>query len=344
MMSTETGFPKMLGVSEGALFDFFNEGMLTSNGELHRRRRSPFSRGFATRMIAELRPRVRASAEQLIDNWYADGQVEFVEHFASQLPARIIGGLLDLPSGDIAKFTKLVYEVTRFINLSIKPEEIPVSEAACQELRAYVETVVDDRRRAPRDDFLSGILAKVGDTGELSPVEIVFQVIQLIVGGTDTTRVALAAQLALLLQNREQWDAVCRDQKLVVGAVAEALRFEPSVASFARMSREDIEVDGVVIPAGELIGLSTMSGSRDENAYAHPEDFDIHRTDLPRLHPIFGSGAHRCIGEALARAELEDALTVLSVRIPHIRLDQAPTIKGHAAIRRIDLMRVSWKP
>jgi cytochrome P450 len=344
MLATETGHPEMFGVTEGALFDFFKEGMLTANGEVHRRRRSPFSRGFAARIIADLRPLIRKSAEQLIDGWYADGQVEFVEQFASRLPARIIGDLLGLPRADIPKFTSLVYKVTRFIAVSIAPDEIPGAEAACQELRAYTEAILDERRRAPRDDFLSSVLAKVDDAGELSSLEIVFQVIQLIVGGTDTTRVALAAQLGLLLQHREQWDAVCSDPRLVTGAVAESLRFEPSVGAFGRMSPEDIEVDGVTIPAGKLIGFSTMSGMRDERAYIHPDVFDIRRTDQPRLHPIFGSGAHRCIGEALARAELEEALAVLAVRIPQARLDRAPTISGHGGIRRVDAMRLSWTP
>jgi cytochrome P450 len=93
----------------------------------------------------------------------------------------------------------------------------------------------------------------------LSALEIIFQIVQLIVGGADTTRVAIVVQLALLLQHREQWDAVCRDPSLIPGAVAEAMRFEPSVASFVRVTTEDIEVGGAVIPAGQFVILSAMS-------------------------------------------------------------------------------------
>jgi cytochrome P450 family 103 len=343
-VSTETAFPEMYGFTEGALFDFFKEGMLFASGDVHRRRRVPFARGFATRMIANMRPVIRKSAEELIDGWYADGEVEFVEQFASQLPARIIGDLLGLPRSDIPSFTKLVYDLTLFLGTNVVPEQIPISDAACRELRDYVQATLDDRRRSPRDDFLSRILANVDDAGELSPLEIVFQVLQLIVGGTDTTRVALTMQLALLLQHREQWDAVCRDSGLVAAAVAESLRFEPSVGGFARMTTADIHVGDTVVPAGNLITFLNISGMRDENTYARPDVFDIHRTGQPRLHPIFGSGAHRCIGEALARAELEEALAVLAARIPHIRLDRAPTISGYSGIRRIDTMRVSWVP
>ena len=318
--------------------------MLTANGAVHRRRRSPFSRSFAARTIADLRPQIRRSAEELIESWHADGQVEFVGQFATQLPARVIGDLLGLPRADIPSFTKLVYLVTRFFNSSVLPDEIPKIEAACQQLRDYVEKTLGGRRRAPRDDFLSAFLAKADAAGEMSPLEIIFQIVQLIIGGTDTTRVAIVVQLALLLQHREQWDAVCRDASLIPGAVAEAMRFDPSVASYVRVTTEDIEVGGAVLPAGQLIVLSTMSAARDEEAYEHPDVFDIRRTDQPRLLPAFGSGAHRCIGEALARVELEESLAAIAARIPQIQLDQAPAIKGHSGIRRVDTMRISWRP
>src|SRR4029077_5871075 len=99
--ASETGFPEMPKVSDRALFDTFRFGMLTANGDTHRRRRSPFSRTFAARMITEWRPHIRRSAEELVDGWYADGQVDFLEEFAAQVPARIISDLLGLPREDI---------------------------------------------------------------------------------------------------------------------------------------------------------------------------------------------------------------------------------------------------
>jgi hypothetical protein len=341
--ATETGFPRLLGVTEGVLFDAFDLGMLTANDEVHRRRRSPFSRTFAPRMIAELRPRIRQAAEELIADWFADGSVEFLDRFVAQIPAHVISSLLGLPREDIPEFTRLVYQITKFVNLSVTQEEIPLCEAAARQLFDYVERTLDDRRRTPRGDFLSTFLAAADEAASMSPAEVIFQIIQLIVAGTDTTRVAMAAEVALLLQHREQWEAVCRDPGLIPGAVAEAMRFEPSVASFSRIATEDIDVNGVPLPAGAFVTLSTMSAMRDENAYQQPDVFDIRRTDQPRLHPIFGAGAHRCLGEALARAELEECLAVLTARIPHLQLDEAPVIRGHTSIRRVDRMCVSWR-
>jgi cytochrome P450 len=341
--ASETAFPEMHSVTDGALFDAFRYGMLTANDNAHRRRRSPFSRTFAARMITELRPHIRRPAEELVDGWYADGQVDFLEQFAAQVPARVISDLLGLPREDIPSFTKLVYKVSRFLSFSFTPDEIPGIEAAGRQLQNYAERILDHRRRAPCGDFLSRFVAAADDAAEMSPIEIIFQIVQLIIGGTDTTRVAIVMQVALLLQHHEQWMAVCRDPGLIPAAVEESMRFEPSVASISRIAAEDIEVGDAIIPAGKFVTLSTMSGMRDESAYDNPDVFNIRRVRQPRLHPIFGGGPHRCIGETLARAELQESLAVLTARIPQLQLDRAPAIKGHFGIRRVDTMRVSWR-
>jgi cytochrome P450 family 103 len=341
--ATETAFARLRGVNGGVLFDIFDQGMLTANGQIHRHRRLPFTRLFAARLIAELRPRIRRVAEDLIEAQSAFGRAEFIEDFAAQVPARTISSLLGLPHEDIPEFTRQVYEVTKFITLSVTPDEIVECEAAARELRDYVEHTLGDRRRKPSGDFLSAFVAEADESASMSPAEVVFQIVQLIMGGTDTTRVAITAQVALLLQHSEQWEWVCRDPKLIPGAVAEAMRFEPSVASISRIASEEIEVSGVLLPAGSFLTLSTMSAMRDENIYERPDVFDIRRNFQPRLHPVFGAGAHRCIGEALARAELEESLAVLAARIPQVRLEKPPMITGYTGVRRVDTMYLSWK-
>src|SRR5260370_6040708 len=341
--ASETAFPKMHSVTDGTLFDTFRWGMLTANGDAHRRRRSPFSRTFAARTITELRPSIRRSAEDLVNGWYADGQVDFLNQFAAQVPARVIGDLLGLPREDIPSFTKLVYQVSRFFSFSFTPDEIPDIEAAARQLQDYVERTLDQRRRAPCDDFLSRFVAAADAAAEMSPIEIIFQIVQLIIGGTDTTRVAIVMQVALLLQHPEQWMAVCRDPGLIPAAVEESMRFEPSVASISRIAAEDIEVGDAIIPAGKFVTLSTMSGMRDERTYDNPDVFNIRRVHQPRLHPIFGGGPPRCIGDALAGANTQESVAGVAARLPQLRLDQAPAIKGHSGIRRVDAMRVSWR-
>jgi cytochrome P450 family 103 len=340
-----TSVPETLGVSSGPIFDTFTYSMITADGDVHRRRRAPLSRQFANRAINDMRQSIRRTADDLIDDWYGNGEVDFFGEFAAGLPARVIADMLGLPREQIPEFTVQAYQVSKIFSFGISPDDIAKSEKAMERLRDYSERALDERRRSPRDDFLSAYLAAATEAGEISPEELVYQIVTLIVGGSDTTRVALAAQLSLLLQHREQWDAVCNDPSLVPGAVAEAMRMEPSGAAGFRVPREDIDIDGIVIPAGKLVTLSTMSAMRDEAVYDRPDVFDIRRTDQPRLHPVFGWSAHRCLGEALARAELEEGLLAITARLPQLQLDTQPKIKGHMGVRRIDAeMRIYWKP
>ncbi|GJD66451.1 cytochrome P450 [Methylobacterium frigidaeris] len=342
LQATETLYPETRGIPNGTLFDIFADGMLTANGAVHRRRRSPFTRTFAVRLVEGLRPRIRAAADDLARDWIGQGEIDLVERYTALIPARTIADLLGLPRADIPRFTRLAYEVSRVLSFTFAPDDVPDLEAAAVALRDYVIEILEARRSAPRDDLLSRFLAEAEAAGELTPQEVVIQIVQMIIGGTDTTRVAGAVQVALLLQHPAQWEAVGRDAGLIPAAVAESLRYEPSVGSVGRVARDDIVLDGHVLPAGRLILLSTMSALRDEAAYAQPDTFDIRRSDLPRLHPVFGGGAHRCIGEALARIELEEGLGALLRLTPDLRLAGAmPVLQGHSGIRRLNGLRVA---
>jgi cytochrome P450 family 103 len=129
-----------------------------------------------------------------------------------------------------------------------------------------------------------------------------------------------------------QWSA---DLALMPAAVAEATRLEPSVAS------QDIEVDGAILREGAYVTSSTTPVLRDEAVYDHRDVFDIGGGKRPRIHPIFGSGVHRCIGETPAATELEESLTALTQRIPQLRLDWALVIRGVSGIRHVDTMLAS---
>jgi cytochrome P450 len=335
LRATTTEFPQMMDFPEGALFNFFRYGMLTSNGQDHRRRRAPFSRTFAAKLITDLRPTMRSVAHSLIDGWTRGSQINLVDDYASLIPARIISGMLGLATKDIPYFTELVYSVSRLFYLSNTKQEILEIEAAGALLCEYVEKVLADRRRHPQDDFLSAFLSTVDEGNELSSLEITIQIFTMILGGTDTTRVAFAALVGVLLDHPDQWDQVCDDPSLAPKAVQESLRYEPSVAAFARVTLEDVDLEGHILPAGRMVLLSTMSAMRDAAAYQDPDVFNIHRADLPRLHPIFGAGAHRCIGEALARAELEEGLLALTERLPHMQLvAERAKLVGFDGIRR----------
>ncbi|KMO28387.1 cytochrome P450 [Methylobacterium aquaticum] len=338
----ETEFARLRGITSGPLFDFFRQTVLLSNGEVHRRRRTPIARTFAFGVVAALRPRIRALAEGLVARHVADGRMDLLDDYAAPLPARAIALILGLPERDVPDFTAWVYAVSRALTSAWTPEDFPESDEAARRLTAYVADLVAERRSSPRDDLISALLPSIDEDDPESAAETRMQIVSLILAGSDTTRAALAIQTGLLLAHREHWEAVCRDEGLIPGAVAEALRFEPAVGSFPRFALAEIPLDGAVLPAGALLSISTLSAMRDPALYADPDVFDIRRTDHPRWHPVFGGGVHRCLGEALARIELEEGLRALTRRLPDLRLERPLTVRGSAAIRRVDALPVSW--
>jgi cytochrome P450 len=338
----ETELVTSQGVTEGPLFDFVKHTMLMSNGTVHRRRRAPLARTFAVKLITELRPQIRAIAEELIDDGIARGGMSLVADYSALIPARVIAMILGLPAADIPEFTRNVYSLARVFTSGFSSEMAPEIQISAQKLMSYVNELLNDRRERPGSDFLTSFLATIGEPEGLAPLEVLAQVVTLIVGGSDTTRGAMAIQTSLLLQHREQWRAVCANPALIPGAVLESLRYEPAVGSFLRFTLEDLDVDGLVVPRNSMLVMSTLSAMRDPAVYADPDKFDITRADIPRRHPVFGAGAHRCLGEALAKAELEEGLAALAARLPELELEgKPPAIQGSGGIRPIQEMRVS---
>ena len=307
------------GVAEGPFLDWARETLLLSHGRDH----------------------VRRAAHRLVADWAPDEALDLRDSFAAQLPARTIAEILGAPEADVPEFTSLVYRMTKGLAFGTLPEEFDDIHDAAAELHAYVERLLSDSRANPRDDFLSAYVARVDAEGDLSPTEIITQIVTVIIGGADTTRAAMTVLVSLLMDHRDQWDQVCADPAMAAGAVAEGLRFEPSIGSIPVFTLEPIEASGVVIPAYRVLSLSMMSAMRDEALYADPDRFDIRRTDHPRLHLVFGGGPHRCLGEALARAELEEGLIALTQAWPGLtRKGPAVRMTGIGGIRSASSLTV----
>lgn len=338
----ETEVLELRGITSGALYDFYANSMLVSNAPAHALRRGPVARAFALKLIQAWRPRIRALMNELIDAHEDEQEVEFVEAFASPLPARMTAEILGAPVDDAQHFAAMVYKMSRGLG-SFRDSEFETIEASTAELIAYVDGLLNARRAEPRDDFLTDYIRKVDEHGQLSQAETLIQIVTLILAGSDTTRLALTMLVALLVQHRDQWQAVCADPDRAPAAVREALRYEPSVGAIGRVVTGPLAVDGVELEPGAIVSLSILSAQRDETVYKDPQRFDIARGDHPQWSLTFGFGEHRCLGEALARAELEEALMALIQRLPTLELlGEAPTPKGHGGVRGITPMRVGW--
>ncbi|MBO9097797.1 MULTISPECIES: cytochrome P450 [unclassified Rhizobium] len=337
----ETELINLRGVKDGPIWDFMTNGMLTSNGDAHTRRRSPMAKTFAFRMIAALRPHIRQTISEIADAVTPDGCMDMLDDFATVIPARVIASILGLPRDDVSKFSEIVYRFSPLLGGSWLAQDVPELQQAAGDLRRYVGEIVTRRSRDKADDFVSEFMSNVEEEGSLTAEEAITQIMTLIVGGSDTTRSAMVIQLSLLLQHPDQWNAVVENRDLVPNAVLECLRYEPAIGSVPRVTTMDIQLDGYVLPAHKACSLVTMSALRDEKLYPEPERFDISREQL-KWHPVFGGGAHRCLGEALARAELEEALTVLAERFPGVKAaGEFPKVRGFSGIRQVQNFAVT---
>ena len=338
----ETETKVMQGITSGPIWELSTTGMLFANGEVHARRRAPVARTFAFKLMEAMRPKAAALAAELIEPRIGAGPTDFVNEVAAQIPARIIADILGIPRSDLPVFMQWIADTAASLGF-IELERREQIEKSLVEFNGYVADLLEQRRKAPREDFLTDYVRTTEGEGALSEAEIRTQVLGLILAGSDTTRNSLCLILAHLLKHPEQWRAFCADPDgLKKGVVAEGLRYDPIISGIPRVAVQDLEIDGYRVPAGTPIAVSILSAMRDPDVYADPERFDIMRTDHPRWHPIFGGGAHRCLGEALAKAEMEETMATIARLAPRTELIGDVPKPAPGAIRQVSAMQVAF--
>lgn len=322
-----------LGIPPGRVRSFLETVMLMSNGPDHQRRRGAFTRTFAHPVIRGKRAEVRAVADRIVADLPRGEPFDFLDLCASRLPAEMIAEVLGLPVERSSWFAHQVYSLSRCLMVPYDIEDHDEIEAAADALHDFVAETLAERRANPRDDLLS-LLANDDSARALEEEELNCQVVAVILAGSDTTRSGFNLTVGRLLGDRAIWDEVMADRSLVPAAIDEALRLEPPVGSLPRYAPAPIEIGEQTCPANQVLALSTLSAMRDETRVAEPEKFDLHRKDAVRPHLVFGGGAHRCLGEMLARIELEEGLAALMDGAPGIEMIEAPQMLGLAGIRR----------
>ena len=329
------------GVKDGPAYDFVRRVLLFSNGQTHRTRRGPLTRTFAQPLMRALRPQVAARVDTMVSDMVRQGQADFIDALAGPLPAATIASIIGAPEEDSLQFSNWAYAASKGMGICTA-EERKRADVALVELTDYIEALLARRRARPEEDFLTSYLDKV-EGGPMDADEIRTQIVGLVIAGSDTTRGSLTATVSHLMQNRDQWDLLVADPEThAPGAVSEGLRFDPIIGSLARITVEDIELEGYAIPKGRLVTPSMIAALRDPAVYADPNRFDITRTDHPRHHAVFGGGPHRCLGEVLARIELEEALKSLARKAPDLRVDGKPgALSGFSATRMVKSMNVT---
>ena len=293
--------------------------ILAAEGDEHTRLRRVAGPAFSPRHADALRPFMRTVVNELIDRFADTGEVDIATDFCEPYPIPIICELFGAPQEDLQLFSDWATDIFRIFNNNLAEDKATIIRAQ-EELDAYVSDLIERRRGTPSDDLISAMIEAESDGDRLSHAELVMMCEAVLMAGTDTTRNQLGCSLSLFAAHPEQWKLLAERPELAPRAVEETMRFFGTVRGTARFASVDIEYRDVVFSAGTFIGLSLAQANRDPSVFDTPADFDITRDppDKPQL--TFGSGIHYCLGAALARAEQQEALTIMAQRMPDLQL------------------------
>lgn len=314
--------------------------LLTLDPPEHTRVRRVVARTFTMRRIELLRPRIQHMVDELAGRMLAQGPpADLVADFALPLAITTISELLGVPGDQRAQFHEWSDKAGAI-------SDVPVEEiiAARGNLAAFFADLAARRRVTPSDDLIGLIVSAQEAEDRLSDAELVQLGTTLLAAGHETTANQLCGYVFTLLNRPWLWQRLCAEPELVPKAVEELARITPlGVVTFGRIAKEDVEVGGTLVRAGETVVCQLAAANRDELAFADADEVDFDREHNP--HISFGHGVHHCLGAPLARLELQLALGTLLSRLPGLRLavaaDEVPFKTGRL-LRGPKSLPVTW--
>ena len=292
--------------------------MLMMDPPAHTEYRKIISREFTQGPAAALQPRVEALSRMIVDEIIEAGECDFVSAVAGELPSYVIAELVGIPLEDGRK----LYELTETIHSAAEAVPEGAQAAAVMQMFAYAQQVYDAKRAAPGDDLASKIIHARVDGKQLDSVDFQLFFLLLIDAGGDTTRNLVAGGLHALLQHPETLAALRRDPTLVPGAREELLRWVSPVIYMRRTATRDTRIGDQTIRAGDKVVRYFGAANWDPRTFAEPGRLDIRRE--PNPHIAFGAGAHVCLGQHIARVEIDAMLKEVLGRLHDIELTEPP--------------------
>ncbi len=337
---------EMFGVTDGPLHEQITANIINRGGDDHRRLRGLVNPALTPRAANGWRPAMREILEDLWAELDED-EFDFVARFSRPYPSQTIARVMGAPTVDAQRLHDWSEWIQRqFDPIALSdPETVATIQSKVGEFYAWVDPLIEQRRTAPADDLITTLIRTEEEGEKLTDGELRNLVLNILVGGVDTTESQLSHAIRLLAGKPDQWQALRADpDALVPRAVSEVLRFEPITPFTARQLTEEVEYRGVTFPAGTILAVCSFTGNRDPEAFEHPSEFDI-RTERDRTRPLtFGAGVHYCVGSNLARAELEEALRFFAERIEEIELNGLTELRAVSGIYGIDRMDVRVRP
>ncbi|HZU59909.1 MAG TPA: cytochrome P450 [Solirubrobacteraceae bacterium] len=329
---------QLFGIADGPLHEEIVRNIININGADHSRLRKLVNPALAPRAVQRYRPAMRRFMTQLLDGLPEDGHCEFVEEVAKPYPSLVIAEVMGAPLTDAPRLHHWSGMIQRQFDAASLMTERERIEEAVSEFYAYEDELIAQRRQSPGDDLISVLIQAEEQGDRLSHDELRNLILNILVGGVDTSQSQLVHTVRLLAGHPDQWKALRADPRgLALAAVDEALRYEPITPFTARITTEDIEYRGVVFPRGSIVLVSAWHANRQG---IEPDRFDI-LADRPRTRVLtFGAGIHYCLGANLARAEMEEAVALLAEEVEEIHLEGPPELGTPSGIYGVDRLKL----
>ncbi len=305
--------------------------MLDFDPPQHTRIRSLVSKAFTARRLAELEPAILKASESLIDEIGDRKSFDLIDEIAHPLPVIVIAKMLGVPTEDMDRFKSWSDIVAMQVEPILDDANILILNQGMNELLEYFEEKIEERRSKPRNDILSALIKAEEDGDRLSRDELLGTLILLLVAGNETTRNLIGNGMHALLKHPDQMQWLRDNPNKIDVAVTEMLRYDSPVQLDSRMVKEDFELHGKQIRAGDMIICVIGAANRDPDVFVNSNQLDFSRPK--KAHLAFGRGIHYCLGSVLAMVEARAVFKGLLARFPNIRLQTEPKRRERVALR-----------
>ncbi|HEY5209460.1 MAG TPA: cytochrome P450 [Stellaceae bacterium] len=304
-----------------AIIEHYTSWLLYRDDAYHDRLKALFMRAMTPRAIDLMRPKIQRRVDALLEGLAARDQFDAYLDFAARLPVQVLLDLLDLPMADEGMFRHWSDRCSNFLFQPVNPDRDALAEEQRQILDAqqeYFMPVIEARRREPRADMISAMVQAEVDGERLTDLEVLATCNMMATAGGGTSRSAISMALWRLHQFPDQLAKLKAEPGLINLAAEEFLRYEAPTQRGIRTVREDFEIDGIAIKAGQILHLMIGAANRDPEQFPEPDRLDVARN--PNRHVTLGHGVHYCLGASLARMELRIAIASFLRRFPDYRL------------------------
>jgi cytochrome P450 len=321
-----------------------------SNPPDHTRLRRLVSHAFTPRLIERMRPYIERVADDLLDMAAQKGRIELISELAYPLPTAVIMEFIGVPQEGRAPIMKWAKDIMALLGASISgadpAEAMGIGNKALMEFGAYVSSLVEERRQAPREDLLTALINATADESQLTTEELIVNVMALLNAGLETTSNFIGNGILALLRNPDELAALRVDPSIGEAAGDELLRHDaPTPFATPQVVTGPIEVGGQTLEAGSVVYVVMGAANRDPAKFPDPDKLDLRRANAKHL--TFGGGIHYCLGAALARTEGQVVFTKMAARFPDMRIDPdapAPVYRPDPVLRGLVSLHLRLDP